>query len=239
MRKIFRYELRRAVCNKFFLGLLVVSLYFGWQTLNSEVIKGIAHTAPFSPWSFGYYSAQVLPLLSVALLFFLWGIFSKEARRVKPLTDATPVNAGNYLMGKCAAVGSAWLLLAVCVCALGMGFLSTLFGAVVSIGELLIPVLVSLLPAFVFVLGLGMAAGHIHPALILVLMPVMLSINLLPLPAEWGLFGATWLSEYPLTLETLDPAFALPASVWGIKTIFLLVGMGLIALTIRLETKSS
>ena len=92
MRKIFRYELRRAVCNKFFLGLLVVSLYFGWQTLNSEVIKGIAHTAPFSPWSFGYYSAQVLPLLSVALLFFLWGIFSKEARRVKPLTDATPVS---------------------------------------------------------------------------------------------------------------------------------------------------
>ena len=92
-------------------------------------IKGIAHTAPFSPWSFGYYSAQVLPLLSVALLFFLWGIFSKEARRVKPLTDATPVNAGNYLMGKCAAVGAAWLLLAVCVCALGMGFLATLFGA--------------------------------------------------------------------------------------------------------------
>lgn len=133
MRKIFRYELRRAVCNKFFLGLLVVSLYFGWQTLNSEVIKGIAHTAPFSPWSFGYYSAQVLPLLSVALLFFLWGIFSKEARRVKPLTDATPVNAGNYLMGKCAAVGAAWLLLAVCVCALGMGFLATLFLSLIHI----------------------------------------------------------------------------------------------------------
>ena len=112
MRKIFRYELRRAVCNKFFLGLLVVCLFFGWQMLNGEVIQGVAHTAPFSAWSFGYYLAQELPLLSVALLFFLWNIFSKEARRVSALTAATPVDAGSYLLVKCGAAVTAWLLLA-------------------------------------------------------------------------------------------------------------------------------
>ena len=122
MRKIFRYELRRAVCNKFFLGLLVVCLFFGWQTLNREVIQGVAHTAPFSAWSFGYYLAQELPLLSVALLFFLWNVFSKEARRVNILTAATPVDAGSYLLVKCGAAVTAWLLLAFGVYTLGTIF---------------------------------------------------------------------------------------------------------------------
>lgn len=239
MRKIFRYELRRAVCNKFFLGLFVVNLYFGWQTLNSEVIRGVAHTAPFSPWSFGYYLAQVLPLLSIALLFFLWGIFSKEARRICPLTAATPTDAGTYLMVKCAAVGIAWLLLSLSVCALGIGFLISLFGASVSLGSLILPTLVTLLPALALVLGLGMIAGHVHSALLFVLMPIVLILNLMPIAMEWGLFGATLFSEYPLTMEILDPAFALPSAAWAAKGIFFVVGVGLMALTIHMETKRS
>ena len=238
MRKIFRYELRRAVCNKFFLGLLVVCLFFGWQTLNREVIQGVAHTAPFSSWSFGYYLAQELPLLSVALLFFLWNVFSKEARRVNILTAATPVDAGSYLLVKCGAAVTAWLLLAFGVYTLGTIFLLVLFGPAVSLNDLLLPALISLLPALALVFGIGMMAGRLHPALLLVLAPVALAANLLPLPLEWDLFGATFFSEYPLTLTQLDPAFDLPAAGWIAKAVYLAVGVGFAALAVHLERKT-
>ena len=60
MRKIFFYECRRLLCNKFFLGLLLVILFYGWQVLNRVTIFGIAHTAPYSPWSFGDYLCRML-----------------------------------------------------------------------------------------------------------------------------------------------------------------------------------
>lgn len=63
MNKIFRYELRRLLWNKLFFGILLVSLGYGWLTLTGSVVRGVAHTAPFSPWSFGYYLSQALPLI--------------------------------------------------------------------------------------------------------------------------------------------------------------------------------
>lgn len=49
MRKIFFYECRRLLCNKFFLGLLLVILFYGWQVLNRVTIFGHrAHSALFS-----------------------------------------------------------------------------------------------------------------------------------------------------------------------------------------------
>lgn len=59
MRKIFGYELRRPLWNKLFFGVLLVSL----GLMLSSVIRSAAHTAPFSPWNFGYYLSQVLPLI--------------------------------------------------------------------------------------------------------------------------------------------------------------------------------
>ena len=237
MRKIFLYELRRAVCNSFFLGLLVVCLFFGWQTLNGEVIQGVAHTAPFSPWSFGYYLAQELPLLSVALLFFLWNLFSTEARRVGVLTAATPIDAGRYLLVKCGAVVAAWLLLAFGIYALGAGFLLALFGSSVPLGELVLPAWTFLLPVLVLVLGTGLLAGRLRPVLLLVLAPVILAVNLLPQPLEWDIFGATFFSEYPLALPQLDPAFVLPTAGWIAKAVYLAIGVGFIALAVHLERK--
>lgn len=235
MRKIFGYELRRAVCSKFFAGLLAVCLWFGWQTLNSAVIQGVAHTAPFSPWSFGYYLAQVLPLLSVALLFFLWGVFSKEARQVGALTAATPTDPGKYLLVKCGASAAAWLLLTLCVTGLGAGFLICLFGAAVPVGEWLLAALFSLLPALTLVLGLGMMAGRSHPALLFVLMPLMLAVNFLP--GIWSLFGAAFFSEYPLSLDVLDPSLTVSAGAVIVKMVCTAIGAAAIAFTVYQEKK--
>ena len=71
MIKIFQYECKRLLWNKFFFGLLLILLFYGWQVLNSVTILGVSHTAPFSPWSFGDYLSRMIPLLWIGALFFL------------------------------------------------------------------------------------------------------------------------------------------------------------------------
>ena len=49
--------------NRFFFGILLILLFFGYQVLNRITILGAARTAPFSPWSLGDYACRMLPLL--------------------------------------------------------------------------------------------------------------------------------------------------------------------------------
>ena len=115
MNKIFRYELRRLLWNKLFFGILLVSLGYGWLTLTGSVVRGVAHTAPFSPWSFGYYLSQALPLICLGELFFLAFFFSREERLLRPLTQATPIRQRRYAALRCGAVLTATLVLCLCV----------------------------------------------------------------------------------------------------------------------------
>ena len=103
MRKIFRYECRRLLLNKFFAGLVLVLLAYGAMVLESATILGVSHTAPFSPWSFGDYLSRMLPLLWVGASFFLTFFTSGRARRAMALTDAAPMDARRYAWARCAA----------------------------------------------------------------------------------------------------------------------------------------
>ena len=89
MIKIFRCECRRLLCNKFFIGLLAVLLFYAGQVFYAVALPGVAHTAPFSPWSFGAYLGRLLPLVWVGALFFLTFFTSARERRAAVLTDAT------------------------------------------------------------------------------------------------------------------------------------------------------
>ena len=54
MRKIFLYECKRLLWNKFFAGLVLVLLFYGWlEVLRRVTILGCPTPPPFSPWSFG------------------------------------------------------------------------------------------------------------------------------------------------------------------------------------------
>ncbi|NLJ86477.1 MAG: hypothetical protein GX322_08550, partial [Firmicutes bacterium] len=48
MIKLFGYELRRLLFNKFFIGLLVITGLYSYQILSGDIIVGVANTAPFS-----------------------------------------------------------------------------------------------------------------------------------------------------------------------------------------------
>ena len=104
MRKIFYYQCRRLLCNKLFWGLLAVILWYSREVLYGTVIRGVCNTAPFSPWSFGYYLTFLLPFLCAAELFFLSFYTSPAERRVEVLASATPVSPRHYSFSRWGAL---------------------------------------------------------------------------------------------------------------------------------------
>ena len=228
MGKIFRYECRRLLWNKFFIGLAVVLLLYGALVLHAVTILGVSHTAPFSPWSFGDYLSRMLPLLWIGMLFFLTFYTSPKARRAAVLMDATPMPPKQYALVRCAAALTGGVLLSL----LCMGEAAVFYGRMFhwyGWGSLLLPALVTLLPALVFALGSGWLLGRLRPWLVYVWMAVPFLLAALPLPEVLSLWNGRFFTAYPLTLGTLDPAFALPAGAAAAQVVLLAVGAALLA----------
>lgn len=228
MIKVFRYECKRLLWNKFFFGLLLVLLFYGWQVLRGVTILGVSHTAPFSPWSFGDYLSRVIPLLWIGTLFFLTFFTSGKAWRVAVLTDATPAPPRRYALVRCAAalVGIALLTL---VCLAEAAVFYGWYFDWYAWGTLLVPALVTLLPPLVFALGSGWLLGQIRPWLLYVWLPVPFVWMGLELPQALSVWNGRLFTDYPLTLGTQDPAFTLPAPVWAVQLLLLLAGVLLFA----------
>ena len=228
MGKIFRYECRRLLWNKFFGGLLLVLLFYGWQVLSRVTILGVSHTAPFSPWSFGDFLSRMVPLLWIGSLFFLTFFTSGKARRAAVLTDAAPMEPRRYALARCGAALAGTALLALAALAEAAVFYGWYFGWYGWM-ELITPALVTLAPPLVFALGSGWLLGQLRPWLVYVWMPVPFVLTALPLPEALGIWNGTFFTSYPLTLGTLDPAFLLPAAVLAVQGAALAAGAGLLA----------
>ena len=224
MGKIYRYELRRLLLNKFFIGILAVTLFYAYQVLTLETVRGVAHTAPFSAWSFGYYLARVLPLLCISELFFLTFFVSKSEKRVAVLTEATPVDAQRYLLTRSLAALTGTALLAGAVLALGVCFLYRLFGQQ-DYGALVLPAVLVLLPAALLCLGLGWLLGRAHAAGVYGAMALVLLLTAAPLPVEAGFSLSAFFAEMPLRAALPDPMFAAPPALLLMRLAYLLLGL--------------
>jgi len=222
LRKIFLYECKRLLWNKFFAGLVLVLLFYGWQVLRRVTILGVSHTAPFSPWSFGDFLSRMLPLLWIGALFFLTFFTSEKARRAAVLTDAAPLPPRRYALARCAAALTGTALLALACISEAACFYGIYFGWYGWSG-LVFPTLVTLVPPLVFALGSGWLLGMLRPWLLYVWMLVSPVCLALPLPESLGLWNGRLFAQYPLTLGTLDPAFTLPAAVLFVQFVLLAV----------------
>ena len=229
MLKIYGYECRRLLRNKFFAGLAAVLLLYGALVLEGVTILGVAHTAPFSPWSIGDYLSRVLPLLWIGTLFFLTFYTSPRARRAANLTDAAPMPPGHYALARCAAALTGAALLSLLAVAEAAAFYGRAFGWY-GWGSLAAPALAILLPPLVFALGSGWLLGRLRPWLLYAWMAVPFLLAALPLPEALGLWNGSFFTAYPLALGTLDPAFALPGSAAAAQAGLLAAGAGLLAL---------
>ncbi len=211
MGNIIGYECRRLLGNKFFVGLLAVTLFYGWQVLQRVTILGISHTAPFSPWSFGDYLSRMVPLLWIGTLFLLTFFTSSKARRVSVLTSAAPISPRRYGLARCAAALTGAALLAG-ACLLEAALFYGWYFSWYQWSTLWFPALVTLVPPVAFALGSGWVLGRARPWLIYAWMALPLLGAVFPLPRALSIWNGSFFTLYPLALETLDPSFALPLS---------------------------
>ncbi len=80
MTRIFFYELKRLLWNQFFVGILAVILFTGWQILNQVTLLGIEQTAPFSVQSFCDYLLRLLPFYGLVPCSFCHSSFQNRNR---------------------------------------------------------------------------------------------------------------------------------------------------------------
>ena len=189
-----------------------------------DIIFGIANTAPFSGWSYGAYLTKVLPILLIALLFFISFLYSKQEKKVQTLTKATPVDPFRFQMLRCGTIIVAFTLISAVPIVYSLWFYKVNFHFI-NFGSFILPTIITLLPAMLFVFGAGMLGGRYHQGIIFVLMVVVILINYIPLPYAVDLSGGNFFTKYPEDLEIVEPAFYMPATVLIGKSIYGLVGL--------------
>ena len=214
MIKIFIYELKRLVFNKFFFALLAITVLYSYQILSRDIIIGIAYTAPFSSWSYGMYLANIMPLLLITLLFFITFMYSNQEKRVKQLTFATPVDPFKYGVIKCSAMAVGYLVISLFVIVLSFIFYGVIF-KFYGFADFIVPIVVTLIPALLFIFGIGLLAGCVQSNILYAFMIAVLLLGFLPLPEFADIYGGYLFSTYPLKLPVGfdgEPAFSLPVS---------------------------
>ncbi|WP_432401561.1 hypothetical protein [Wukongibacter sp. M2B1] len=232
MIKLFKYEIHRILCNKFFAGLLVITFLYSYQVMAGEIVLGTANTAPFSEWSFGMYLSRMLPILLIALLFFISFLYSRQEQEVRRITDTTPMDQKQLGLLRCGAMVVGFICISVVSVCVGLCFYAVNF-RYTDFSHFLLPALLTLIPAMLFVLGVGIILGKIHPALIYALMPLVFLLGYLSVPNALDLLGSSFFQKMPLSLPIGtggEPAFMVPFSVWIGKTVYAVIGLFLIIL---------
>lgn len=224
MSKVVQYELKRLLWNKIFFGILVICLGFGVSLLQGEIIMGVSNTAPFSPWSFGSYLSQLIPVICLGELFFLTFFLSDKKRKVNIIIQSTPISPWRYALIRCGTVLVGTLLLAICVIILYLVSYTVLFGKF-DYGALVLPAFLALFPAMLFCLGVGYRLGAIHPVLLYLLMPVIFILSIMPLQPILDFSMGSFFETHPLALGILDPAFTVTYSLLGIRAMYAVVGI--------------
>jgi len=241
LNKIFKYELRRLLWNKFFIGLLLINGLYAWFVLTGDIIAGVAYTAPFSPWSFGAYLAKTMPITVLTVLFLLTFYYAKKEKRVEVLTGATPVNPVRYSLVRSGAIATAFLILVALLLGLSLYFYASILDYW-HVTPFILPALLVLPPCLIFALGAGHLAGRLHVGLLYVLMLAVLLVGFGGIGGAFDPFGGGYFSVYPLSLPAGadgDPAFTLSAGFLIARAVYLGVGGGLFLMGIGAARKKA
>lgn len=227
MIKLFGYECKRLLLNKFFLGLLVITGLYCWQILSGDIISGIGYTAPFSGWSYGYYLATMLPLLLIGLLFFISFLFTAKEKKVSVITSATPLSPIKYGSVRYFAILICFVASLTAVVGISLLFYQKIFQFHDFI-TFICPLLWTIIPTALLFMGLGVLLGNINVSFIYGLMFLALLLGFVPLPPFMDLFGTLFYQQFPLSLPVGidgEPDFIIPMTIKMIKLIISLIGI--------------
>lgn len=231
MIKIFRYELQRLLWNKTFFGILIASLFYSWLVLTNTIIKGIAYTAPFSSWSYGYYLTQMLPIICLGELIFI-NFFTSQEEKLTAIVEATPMDQNKYIFVRCGTVLFGSILLVLSVVLMSFGFYRYFFHWN-SFVQLIIPTFLTLIPPMFFCLGMGWFLGNHRPQLLYVAMGFPFLLTWLPMPYILDFSLKNFFAEYPIAIQILDPDFTIPISVFLGRIFYLMIGIYLLLKSIH------
>ncbi len=230
MTKVFFYELKRLITSRLFIAMLAVNAVFAWYILITEIIEGIAFTAPFSVWSCCVYIGKTLPLSIITILLLQAGYYGKRQKYAEILIFATPMTYIQSVLIRTAVLGVCFLMICLVESVLGAIFFAMFF-SYYDFGVFVIPILLEIVPCFVFVTGIGHLAGRIHQGLIYVLLPIVFIVGFMGIAGAFDLFGGGFFSAYPLTLPVNvdgEPDFTI-SFVWLFaRFVYLFLGMGLL-----------
>ncbi len=230
MNKVLKYELGRLLFNKFFFSLLIITGIYTYSVLGGEIILGTANTAPFSGWSYSWFLSQVLPLLSITLLFFVSFLYTRNEKKVQVLIKATPMSSARYFLVRCLAMVTGFILLCGIVIVISLVFFASVF-QFIAFSHFLVPIALTLLPSMLFVLGLGILSGRIHITVLYGIMILLLLIGQIPGLNKLDLFGSAFYQSFPLTLPDGpqgEPLFIIPMSFLLERGLYALAGLGLV-----------
>lgn len=223
--KMMRYELRRTLLNRLFLGLLLVNGLSAWFLLSFVIIMGTAYTAPFSIWSYCTYLGRTLPIATVTILLLLSNYYSRKQKQVEVLTAATPVSPFCQIMVRTLTAGIGF-----CLIYFVAGLLARLFYVRFfqfhDFAPFILPSILLLLPCFIFFTGLGQLLGSLHRGLIYALM--LIALACCNIPSVFDFFGAAYFSAFPLTLPAGadgEPAFRIELSFIIVRVLYLFIGI--------------
>lgn len=243
MSKIFYYEVKRSVFSRLFLGMFFINGIYAWLVLATDIIIGIAYTAPFSGWSYCAYLGKTMPIAIITALLMLAGSYSKKQKQVEILTCTTPVTASCQMLIRTAAIGVCFALICTLEILAALLFFVCLF-QFDGFGAYLAPSLLIILPCFVFFVGLGMLLGRLHQSLIYVLMLAAFAAGFFNIGIEnvFDVFGAGYFSSYPLALpagNSGEPDFIVSFAFFAARIAYLGIGTACIYISTMLSKRKS
>ena len=213
------WELRRILLTRTYLYSLLLILLLSQNALGRLIIDGTYGTAPYSRVSYAQYLVLLIAPLLIVLMLWCAGVFSEKERAVRRIVLSTPVTNAGYLAIKTAAIAAAFVLTAGLMVAGSFVFYGRQFGFY-AFHEFLNPLAVFLLPPAVFILGLSLAAGQLHPRLVYGLIPlvfcmgvVYLGLPVLAGPLRQQLPDRCYPKILMRTLGTGEMIYYLPAEL--------------------------
>ena len=239
MTKVIGYELRRMLCSWHFLAMLLVNGVYAWYVLTTDIIIGIAYTAPFSIWSHCVYVGKLLPIMMASILLLQANYYGKKQRLADLLTVAAPITQAQILWIRTLVLGVGFFVLCMLAGGLSVLFNRSFFG-IERFAAYLLPDVLILLPCFAVAAAIGHLFGKLHPALLygLAVAAVLLGQIKGSGPADFycdGFFASMPL-ELPLWNDE-EPAFCMDMGWLLVRLFYLAIGGVLMLFHMKYKAK--
>ncbi len=179
----------------------------------------------------------MMPLLSVTLLFLITFFYTRKEKQVQKIVNTMPISPAKLMLLRCCAVVTGFIIISFVTIGISALFYIRIF-RFDDLGTFILPALLTLPPAMLFILGVGMALGQLHVGTIYGLMGLLILLERIPLIRCFDLFGSNFYQNFPKTIFTMagqEPAFVIPAFFTVQRLIIALIGLGLVLANILIK----